>query len=379
MKTAEALKQHYAVNDNTEPSTEKVAPEKTNESPEPASESMPEYSNEYVRNLIALGRDCKDPTEHLDYYDREMQEAAESYRDFFMEQIAEAKTLCQDPVVCVEQRVDFSHWVPGGFGTADGLIVTDGFLQIIDMKYGVGVLVSAERNSQLSCYAIAGIDMYDGLYDIQKVKLSIFQPRREHYETWETTKAELLLWAEKELAPAAQLAINGEGEFSIGDHCHFCKVKDICRARAEHYLELTRAAFNEPDTLNSYEIAALLPKLAGLVSWADDIKEYALRQTIAGTKYPGFKVVEGRSVRKYLDDESVVEIVSKAGFNPFERKVLGITAMTKHLGKKRFDELLGSLIVKPQGKPVLAPESDKRLEMHNIDDAFNEENNQGGQ
>ena len=329
--------------------------------------------------LIALGRTCKDPTGHLEYYDSEMQEAAESYRDFFMEQIAEAKTLCQDPVVCVEQRVDFSRWVPGGFGTADGVIVTDGFLQIIDMKYGVGVLVSAERNSQLSCYAIAGIDMYDGLYDIQKVKLSIFQPRREHYNTWETTKDELLLWAEKDLAPAAQLAIKGEGEFSAGDHCRFCKVKDICRARAEHYLELAGAAFNEPDTLDSYEIAALLPRLAGLVSWADDLKEYALRQAITGTKYPGFKIVEGRSVRRYVDDEAVAETVSKAGFDPFEKKVLGITAMTKRLGKKRFDELLGALTVKPQGKPVLAPESDKRPEMHNIDDAFNEDNNQGGQ
>ena len=242
------------------------------------------------------------------------------------------------------------------------------------MKYGVGVLVSAEHNSKQSCYAIAGIDMYDGLYDIQKVKLSIFQPRREHYDTWETTKDELLSWADKELAPAAQLAIKGEGEFSAGDHCRFCRVKDTCRARAEHYLELAEAAFKEQDTLDNYEIAALLPRLAGLVSWADDLKEYALRQAIAGTKYPGFKGVEGRSVRRYTDDEAVAETVAKAGYDPFEKKVMGITAMTKMLGKKRFDELLGSLTVKPQGKPVLAPDSDKRPEMHNIDEAFSEDN-----
>lgn len=323
--------------------------------------------------LQALGRDCKDPTENLEYFNAEMQDAAESYRDFFMEQIAEAKKLCKDPVICVEQRMDFSRFVPEGFGTADGLIVTDGFLQVIDMKYGVGVVVSAERNSQLSCYAVAGIDMYDGLYDIQKVKLSIFQPRREHYDTWETSKDELLLWAENELAPKAQLAFNGEGEFSAGEHCRFCKIKDTCRTRADYYLEIAKDAFKEPDTLDNYEIAALLPKLAGFVSWAEDVKEYALKQAIAGTKYPGFKVVEGRSIRRYTDEDAVAETVSKAGFNPFEQKVIGVTAMTKMLGKKRFDELLGSLTIKPQGKPALAPESDKRPEMHNVEEMFNDE------
>lgn len=323
--------------------------------------------------LTALGRECQDPTENLDVYNSEMQDAAESYRDFFMEQVAEAKKFCADPVVCVEQRVDFSKWVPEGFGTADGLIVTDGYLQVIDMKYGVGVLVDAAENTQLSCYALGGIDLYDGLYDIQKVRLTIFQPRREHYDTWDTTKEELLRWAENTLAPAAKLAIKGEGDFAAGDHCRFCKVKETCRARADYYLEMAGEAFKEPETLSTYEIAALLPKLAGFVSWADDLKEYALHKAIGGTRFPGFKVVEGRSNRRYSDEEQAVAAVSKAGYDPFEHKILGITAMTKLLGKKRFEEILGTLVIKPQGKPVLAPESDKRPEMHNIDDAFDED------
>ena len=323
--------------------------------------------------LEALGRECQNPTENLDVYNSEMQDAAESYRDFFLEQVTEAKKSCADPVVCVEQRVDFSKWVPQGFGTADGLIVTDGYLQVIDMKFGVGVLVDAKENTQLSCYALGGIDLYDGLYDIQKVRLTIFQPRREHYDTWDTTKEELLSWAENTLAPAAKLAMKGEGEFAAGDHCRFCKVKDTCRTRAEYYLDMVGDAFKEPETLTVYEIASLLPKLSGFVSWADDIKEYALRQAIAGTKYPGFKVVEGRSNRRYSDEEQAIAAVSKAGYDPFEHKILGITAMTKLLGKKRFEEILGKLVIKPQGKPVLAPDSDKRPEMHNIDEAFSEE------
>ena len=323
--------------------------------------------------LEALGRECQNPTENLDVYNSEMQDAAESYRDFFLEQVTEAKKSCADPVVCVEQRVDFSKWVPQGFGTADGLIVTDGYLQVIDMKFGVGVLVDAKENTQLSCYALGGIDLYDGLYDIQKIRLTIFQPRREHYDTWDTTKEELLSWAENTLAPAAKLAMKGEGEFAAGDHCRFCKVKDTCRTRAEYYLDMVGDAFKEPETLTVYEIASLLPKLSGFVSWADDIKEYALRQAIAGTKYPGFKVVEGRSNRRYSDEEQAIAAVSKAGYDPFEHKILGITAMTKLLGKKRFEEILGKLVIKPQGKPVLAPDSDKRPEMHNIDEAFSEE------
>ena len=323
--------------------------------------------------LDALGRECQNPTENLDVYNTEMQDAAESYRDFFLEQFEEAKKTCADPVVCVEQRVDFSKWVPQGFGTADGLIVTDGYLQVIDMKFGVGVLVDAKENTQLSCYALGGIDLYDGLYDIQKVRLTIFQPRREHYDTWDTTKAELLSWAENTLAPAAKLAMKGEGEFAAGDHCRFCKVKDTCRTRAEYYLGMVGKAFQEPETLTVYEIASLLPKLPGFISWADDLKEYALRQAIAGTKFPGFKVVEGRSNRRYSDEEQAIAAVSKAGYDPFEHKILGITAMTKLLGKKRFEEILGKLVIKPQGKPVLAPDSDKRPEMHNIDEAFDED------
>ena len=311
----------------------------------------------------ALGRNARDPTEDLTWYNAEMQEAAEGYCAFVMDQIAEARKRCEDPLVCVEQTVDFSKWVQHGFGTADCLIVADGLLHIIDMKFGVGVLVSAggedgTGNSQLKCYALGALDTFGDLYDIQQIRLSIYQPRRENIDSFELTKDELLDWAENVLAPTAKLAWEGEGEFEAGDHCVFCKAKAFCRKRAETNLELAKHEFADPPTLAPEEIARILPRLDQLVRWAEDIKEYALAQALNGTRYPGFKLVEGRSNRKYSNEAEVARIVTEAGYDPYEKKLLGVTAMTKQLGKKLFSELLSGLVEKPQGKPVLAPETD---------------------
>ena len=327
----------------------------------------------------ALGRQTRDPTEDLTYYDAEMQEAAEGYASFVMDQIAEARTLCADPLICVEQTVDFSKWVPHGFGTADTLIVADDLLYVTDFKYGVGCLVPADGedgtgNSQLKCYSLGALDTFGDLYDIKRIRLSIYQPRRENVDTFELTKADLLKWADEVLAPIAKLAYEGEGEFEAGDHCQFCRVKATCRKRAEYAMELAKYDFAEAPTLDPSEIAAILPQIDTLVSWAEDIKEYARDQALAGVRYPGFKLVEGRSNRKYADEAAVARIVSDAGFDPYEKKLLGITAMTKQLGKKRFEELLNGLIIKPQGKPVLVPENDTRLELNTAANDFEEEN-----
>ena len=177
----------------------------------------------------ALGRECADPTENLTWYDGEMREAAEGYRDFVLEQIAEAKKLCKDPLVCIEQVLDFSKWVEHGFGTGDCVIVADSLLQIIDFKYGLGVLVEAEDNSQLKLYALGALDTFGDLYDIRRIRLSIYQPRRANICSWETSKEKLHTWADEVLAPAAKLAYAGEGEYAAGDHCVFCKVKATCR------------------------------------------------------------------------------------------------------------------------------------------------------
>ena len=321
----------------------------------------------------ALGHDARDPTEDLTWYDAEMQEAADGYCSFVMEQVAEARKLCSDPLVCVEQTLDFSKWVEHGFGTGDCVIVADDLLHIVDFKYGVGVLVEATNNSQLMCYGLGALDTFGDLYDIKRVRLSIYQPRRENVDTFELSTEELLTWADEVLAPTAKLAYEGEGEFHAGDHCQFCKIKATCRKRAEYSMELAKYDFADAPTLSSDEIAAILPQIDTLVSWAEDVKSYALQQALSGERYPGFKLVEGRSIRKYTDETAVAAVVQNAGYDPYEKKLLGITAMTKQLGKKKFDELLSGLVIKPQGKPVLAPESDKRPEFNTAQNDFMEE------
>ena len=224
----------------------------------------------------------------------------------------------------------------------------------------------------MMCYALGAIDLYDGIYDIHTVKMTIFQPRRDNVSTFTLDKEELLKWADTVLAPTAALAFKGEGEFKAGDHCQFCKVKATCRKRAEYNLELAKYDFEMPANLEDTEIAAILSKADELVSWVNDIKEYALKQALSGTKYDGYKVVEGKSNRKYTDESTVASIVTAAGYDPFERKLLGLTAMTTLLGKQRFAELLGDYITKPQGKPTLVPDTDKRPALNTAKDDFND-------
>ena len=322
----------------------------------------------------ALGHRVKDPTKNLTYYNSEMEDCAEGYCSFVREQVAEAKKRCADPLVLVEQRLDYSRYVgiEGSFGTGDCVIVSDGLLHIIDYKHGLGVLVSAEKNSQLSCYALGALDLFDGIYDITEVSLTIYQPRRENVSTYTTSKDELLTWADTVLSPTAKLAYDGKGDFKAGDHCQFCKAKANCRKRAEYNLELARYDFEMPAALEDDEIASILTKVDELVSWASDLKEYALQKALSGTKFTGFKVVEGRSNRKYTDEDAVARTVEAAGFDPYEKKLLGITAMSQALGKKKFDELLGGLVYKPPGKPALVPESDKRPAMNTAIEDFKE-------
>lgn len=325
----------------------------------------------------SLGDNVKDPTESLTYFDNEMAECTDSYALYMTEQIEKAKQHCKDPIVLIEQRVDFSKWIPGGFGTADAIIVSDDVLTIIDLKYGLGILVDAEKNSQMMCYALGALQLFDGIYDIEKVSMTIFQPRREHISTYEVSKKELFDWADTILKPAALLASKGEGEFKAGEHCRFCKVKAACRKRAEYNLELAQYDFKMPDTLEDDEIEIILSKVDDLISWGADIKEYALQQALNGKEWKDWKVVEGRSNRKYTDETLVADAVKNAGFDPFEHKILGITAMSKLLGKTKFEKLLGGLIEKPKGKPTLVPMSDKRPTMNKAADVaedFKEEN-----
>ncbi len=324
---------------------------------------------------MALGIEAEDPRENLSYLDAEMEECSDAYVQFVMEKVA----AVGNPIVMVEQHLDFSKFVPEGFGTGDCVIVSEGNLHIIDFKYGTGIAVSAGSdeegvNPQLSCYALGALSAFDGIYDIDTVSMSIFQPRREVAETYTVTKESLLKWAEEVLCPAAKLASEGGGEYKAGDHCQFCKAKQICRKRAEYNLELARYDFEKPDTLEDEEVEAILARVDEFISWANDVKEYAFNAAVAGKEWTGWKLVEGRSNRKYVSEDAVADAVNGAGFDPYERKVLGITAMTKLLGKAKFDELLGSLIEKPAGKPTLVPVSDKRPALKNsAQDDFKEE------
>ena len=323
----------------------------------------------------ALGMEAKDPTEDLTWYDAEMEESASGYAAFVMELVAEAKKTCSDPVVLIEQRLDYSKYVQSGFGTGDCVLIADGTLHIVDFKYGRGVLVEAEDNPQMKLYALGALEIFDCLYDIDTVSMMIYQPRRANVSTFTLTRQELLDWAETVLVPTAELAYAGDGEYHCGEWCQFCKAKADCRERARANMELARYEFRQPPLLTDEEVEEILGKLDSLMDWASDIKDYALQAAISGKHWSGYKLVEGRANRRYTDENAVVAAVKAAGYDPYdEPKLLGVTAMTTLLGRKQFNDILGGLITKPQGKPTLVPESDKRPAMTTILDDFKEDN-----
>ena len=321
----------------------------------------------------ALGIPAEDPIENLSWYNEEMEECAAGYAAYVVELLETAKLTCSDPVVMIEQRVDFSRWVQDGFGTADCILIADGVLNIVDYKHGKGVEVSAEGNTQLSLYSLGALEIFDGIYDIDRVCVHIFQPRKSNVVSSMMDKSDLYEWADTELTQKAQLAYEGQGDFNCGEWCRFCKAKAECRERAEANLALARYEFQSPALLDDEEIANILGKVDALTAWASDVKEYALQQAVSGKEWTGWKLVEGRSNRKYTSEAAVAATVEGAGFDPYERKVLGVTAMQKLLGKTRFEELLAPYIEKPQGKPTLVPESDKRPAMNTAKNDFMEE------
>ena len=321
----------------------------------------------------ALGMPTEDPIENLSWYNEEMEECAAGYAEYVVELLETAKLTCSDPVVMIEQRVNFSRWVPDGFGTADCIIIADGVMNICDYKHGKGVEVSAVANPQMMLYALGALEIFDDIYDIDTVRMTIFQPRKANVSVYEMEKADLLEWADTDLTQKATLAYEGQGDFRCGEWCRFCKAKSECRERAAANLELARYDFQTPALLDDEEIAVILGKVDALTAWASDVKEYALQRAISGKEWTGWKLVEGRSNRKYTNDAVVAATVENAGFDPYERKVLGVTAMQKMLGKSRFEELLAPYIEKPQGKPTLVPESDKRPAMITAKNDFMEE------
>ena len=323
-------------------------------------------------------------------YSGEMGEYMEGYAAFVEERMAEAKSRCNDPRIFIEQRVSFEDYIPESFGTADCLILSDGLLDVIDLKYGQGVPVSAEGNPQMRIYGLGCFLALSFAYDIDAIRMTIYQPRIDNISAATMTREELLAWAETELKPRAALAWEGKGEFCPGDEtCRWCRAAPICRAHRDYQMAIAREDFADPPYMDPEEISDVLKRLPSLLAWADSVKAYALDAAInLGDHFPGFKVVEGRSNRRYTDEEAIAKALRKVGYKVADiykpRELLGLTAMEKLVGKKKFGELAGSYIVKPAGSPTLVPDSDKRPPLNtaakaaeDFNDNFEEENHHG--
>lgn len=316
--------------------------------------SEAEYENQ--RDELAKGK----------YYNAEMQECANDYAKFVAEKTAAARETCEDAFTALEVRVDFSKYVKDGFGTGDCIIVSDNVLEIIDFKYGKGVRVEAAGNPQMKLYALGAYLEYNTLFDIDSVRMTIFQPRLSGVQSSdEITVKELLEWAEKYVKPRAKLAYKGEGEFAPSEEvCKFCRAKAQCKARADKNLKLFDEA---PDVLllTPEDAGKILEQAGDIQSWLADLESLVSSTLLAGQPVEGWKMVEGRSNRRFADELKVVAAMKSAGYDEsllYERKLITLTQMEKDFGKKAVAETLGELIVKPQGKPTLAPANDKRPE-----------------
>lgn len=321
-----------------------------------------------------LGENVERP--RSDYDSEELEEYTDVYLTLAMEFIAKAREACTDPLILVEQRLDYACYVPEGFGTGDLIIVADGTLDIVDLKYGRGIAVSAKDNPQMKLYALGALTLFDVLYDIEIVRMTICQPRLENISSYEIKASELLEWAETELKPKASMAYKGEGDFLTGEHCRFCRARQTCRARTEHFLELAQYDFVLPALLEDEEIIQILPLAEKLASWANDIYAYATEKALNENKeWSGYKLVEGRSNRKYKCEQEVISKLVEAGYKDiYKQSLLGLSEMEKLLGKNVFNELISPLVEKPQGKLTLVPISDKRQDVKNtVKDDFKEE------
>lgn len=297
------------------------------------------------------------------YYTTDLQVHAENYAAFVWAKFQTARKRDKQAVLRVEEKIDITAYVPEGFGTGDAIIIAEGVLEIVDLKFGKGVRVSADHNKQMMLYALGALDMFNFIYDIHTVRMTIYQPRLDNVSEWEISAEELELWGVNELKPLAQKAFAGDGEFVAGTHCKFCKAKAQCKALAAYNMSLAKYDFQDAALLTPSDIADILSQADQFKSWIASIEEYALQSALEGENFPGFKLVEGRSVRRYSDEAKIAEVLTKNGFGEeliYDKKLKTITAMEKLVTKKTFNVLCGDLIIKPEGKPTLVPDIDPR-------------------
>jgi hypothetical protein len=305
------------------------------------------------------------------FYDGMIDEVS-IYTDYVIEQYNVAAQKTRDSLIYLEEKLDFSKYVPQGFGTGDCIIIADGQMEIIDLKFGKGVEVSAVNNPQLMLYALGAYEKFNFIYDIQTIKTTIAQVRLNHISSSSISTDMLLDWAEKTAKPAAKLAYEGKGELAPGNWCKFCKIRADCQARADKNLAFIQAYKDKQITLQT--IADILGQADEISSWISDIKDNALAKALEGVEIPGYKVVEGRSNRQITDDLALAEVLSGHIDSPeqiWKPKALEtITKLEKLFGKKRFGELAKDYIIKPPGKPVLVPNSDKRPAINSPENDF---------
>jgi hypothetical protein len=312
-------------------------------------------------------------------YSAEMERLIQEYAEFVEERFMAAKARSPDAVILLEEKLDYSEWTaPGQTGTGDMVLIADGMLELIDLKYGKGVPVSAVGNPQIRLYALGAWSGYSFLYDIREIRMTIYQPRLDSISTDTMTVEELLDWAENVVKPAARLAYEGKGDFKPGNHCRWCKVKATCRARADENMKALQYEFQDPALLTLDEIGQILHIAQKLSEWAKDVEEYAHERALAGERVPGWKLVEGRSNRIITNPDAAKERLAGAGLEHDvylkPRELFGIGELEKRIGKKQLAEILGELIHKPPGKPVLVPETDPRPELNSIEHEFANEN-----
>lgn len=297
----------------------------------------------------------------------EMDSTSEAYLDYIKD-ITMSYTV--KPVILTEKKVDFSQYVPEGFGTADCLILAGDTLHVVDYKHGKGVVVDADHNPQMMLYALGAMSELSLLYRFKFVHMTIVQPRVNNISEFTMTADELIEWGEKVVKPKAEAAMSGKGEFEAGDWCRFCRAKQQCKTRYESndslYPELS--AQHDPRLITLNELGEYLRRGRDMAAWLEDMKEYALSESLAGADVPGWKAVEGRGSRAFTDTDEAVDTLIKNGIDEsvlYERRVLTLAQMEKAVGKKAFGELVGDLVVKNPGKPTLVEESDKRPRITN--------------
>lgn len=300
-----------------------------------------------------------------DLYQTEMDKYTDEYLDYILEKV---HSFDSPPTVIVEKKVDFSSYVPEGFGTADCIILGDGELHIVDFKYGKGVEVSAEYNPQMMLYALGAYLEYSFLFQIEAVKMTIVQPRIGNISEYSMLVEELLEWAELIVKPKAQMAWLGNGDYTAGEHCKFCRARASCRERARKNLETENFELKEGPLLSLEEIGEALKKAIDLAKWAEDLKEYALAESLKGNNIPGWKAVEGRGSRNFTDNDLAIKKLKEAGIAEellYERKQYTLAQIEKLVGTKDFKKIVGDLVVKNPGKPTLVVDTDKREKITN--------------